>query len=360
MAWTVRSLADISVRVRGAFREYLPGTDSALATNFVTVTGKVLAALSHEFELRMAYLARQIFLSTADSQFLVRHAADVGIFRKPAAAASGSIGGTGEANVIYPAGIRFVSGEVTYLSASPASASPSGAITFAVVSEVVGAHSNRDGGGSLALADPILWPALSSEWIISDDGLGGGADIETDEALRARALVRKRNPPGAGTLSDYEQIALAVPGVAKAWAYRDPAGPGFVAVLFLFNGRPNLIPTDSDVEVVQAAIDAKRLIRVDDSVAAAPVAKSVDLTISGLVTDTTAVREAISSAVATVLLEKGKPGVTGDVFMFSRSWIDEAISAVIDEDRHLLVEPAGDVMLTGGEYAVLGEITYVS
>lgn len=360
MAWTVRSLADISKRVRGAYREYLPGTDSALANNFVTVTAKVLAALSHEFELRMAYLSRQLFLSTADAQFLVRHAADVGIYRKSAAPAVGTVSGTGEANATYPAGVRFVSGEITYVSTMPASASPIGALAFQVQAEVSGARTNRDGGGFLSLADPILWPSLAVEWTIGEDGLGGGADIETDEALRARALARKRNPPGGGTLTDYEQIALSVPGVVRAWAFRDPGGPGFIAVLFLFNGRPNLIPTEGDVAVVQAAIEVRRLIRIDDSVAAAPIARPVNLVISGLASDTAAVRASIATAVSKALLDRGRPGITGDVFMLSRSWIEEAISSVTGEDRHVLVEPAGDVMLTAGQYAVLGEVDYVA
>ncbi len=360
MAWSVRSLADISRRVRGAYREYMPGTDSSLANNFVTVTGKVLAALGHEFELRMAYLAQQIFLSTADGQFLVRHAADIGIYRKSAAAASGPISGAGEANAIYPAGVRFVSGDVTYLSSAPAQAGPFGALSFTVQAESKGADTNRDAGGVLSLADPALWPALSAEWIIDTGGLGGGADIESDASLRARALVRKRNPPGGGTLSDYEQLALAVPGVEKAWAYRDPGGPGFIAVLFLFSGRPDLIPTEGDVAVVQAAIDAKRLIRIDDSVAAAPMARPIDLTISDLSLDTTDVREGIAAAVADVLLERGRPGISGDPFMLSRSWLVEAISGVTGEYQHVLVEPAGDLMLTAGEYPVPGEITYVA
>ncbi|MFD1328303.1 baseplate J/gp47 family protein [Mycoplana ramosa] len=360
MAWTVRSLADISRRVRGAFREYLPGTDSALATNFVTVTAKVLAALGHEFELRMAYLTRQLFLSTADAQFLVRHAADVGIYRKPAASAAGQIFGQGEPDAIYPAGVRFVSGSMTYTSTAPASASPTGVISLQVRAEAKGAATNRDAEGVLALADPVLWPELSTEWTIGGDGLGGGADAETDEALRARALVRKRNPPSGGSLTDYEQIALSVPGVAKAWAFRDPAAPGFVAVLFLFAERPNLMPTSGDVAVVQAAIDARRLIRVDDSVAAAPIARPVNLVIAGLSSDTTAVRSAISEAVAAILFERGRPGVRGDVFMLSRSWIEEAISGAVGEDRHVLMEPAGDLMLTEGEYAVLGDVAYVA
>jgi uncharacterized phage protein gp47/JayE len=358
MAWLPRSLDDLSARVRGAFRTYMSGTDSALANNTITVIGKVIAALSHEFELRMKYLARQMFLSTATGAWVVRHCADVGIYQKSASAASGFVSGTGAANASYPAGVRFTSGNVVYQSTASAFASPLGEITFAVASDSKGVATNRDAGGLLTLADPILYPTLGSQWIVGDAGLGGGADRESYEALKARGLQRKRNPPGAGTLADYERAALAVPGVVKAWAFRGHSNPSFLVVLFLFDGRPGRIPTEGDVTVVQAAIEATRMIRVDDSVAAAPVARLIDITISGLASDTSEVRTRIAAALADMLFSRGRPGVASAPFWLSRSWITEAISGVIGEESHVLVEPAGDLLLTGGDYPVLGEITY--
>lgn len=358
MAWQIRSLTEASARVRGAFRQYLPGTDTSLANNFVTVTVKVIAALAHEFELRMAYLSKQLFARSAEKQFLVQHAAELGIYRKPAAAAQGSIIGSGTANVTYPAGIRFASGSVTYLSTAPASADPLGAVTFTVMAESVGAATNRDADGVMAIADPVLWPDLSTEWVVGSAGIGGGADTESDDSLRARTLYRKANPPGGGKLSDYEAIALDVPGVVKAWAFRQPLAPGFLAVYFLFAGRPNLIPTEGDVLIVQAAIDAKRLIRIDDSVAVAPTPVPLELTIDLLATDSQAVRDAIAAAVAAMLVDRARPGIPGDTFTLSRSWISEAISGVTGEDRHVLAWPLDDVTYTNGQYPVPGTITY--
>ncbi|MBB3315109.1 putative phage protein gp47/JayE [Rhizobium sp. BK181] len=358
MAWQIRSLTDASARVRGAFRQYMPGTDSALANNFVTVTGKVLASMAHEFELRMAYLAKQLFASTATGAFLLRHGSDIGIYRKAASPASGAVVGSGTPNVTYPAGIRLLSGNVTFVSTAPASASPLGELTLDVKSEVVGAATNRDADGILALADPVLWPDLPTEWLVSAAGIGGGADIEDFEVFRSRVLHRKQNPPGGGTLSDYENIALNVPGVVKAWAFRQPLAPGFISVFFLFAGRPNLIPTSGDVLVVQAAIDAQRLIRIDDSVAVAPTPEPLNLVIDGLANDSQTVRDGIAAAVSTVLLDRGQPGIPGDTFTLSRSWIAEAISSVTGEDRHILAAPLDDVTYSNGHFPVLGTITY--
>lgn len=357
MAWTIRSLADASARVRGAFRQYLPGTDTALPNNFVTVVTKVIGALSHEFELRFAYLARQIFISTANGQFLVQLCADIGIYRKQASASSGQVTGTGAPNTTYPAGVRLISGNVTYMSAAPATSAANGSLTLSIAAESKGSATNRDAAGLLSLADPLLFPDLGTQWTVATGGLGGGADVESDDSLRARGLQRKRNPPGGGTLTDYERITLGVPGVLAAWAFRG-ASPGSIFVFFLFAGRTNSIPQPSDVAAVQAVIDAQRLIRVDDSVAVAPTARPIDMTINGLSSDTPEIRAAIEAAVSAMYVARCRPGIVGNTFTVSVSWIDEAISSVAGEDRHELVQPSADVLLTNGQFPVMGTVTY--
>lgn len=359
MAWSIRSLSEASSAIRGAFRQHLPGTDTSLKNNFVTVVVKVLAGIAHEFELRMGWLSRQIFLVTAtDERWIRLHCASVGIYQKPASVAAGTVEGTGAPSTTYPSGIRLVSGEATYVTTDAATSAGDGSISFPVVSEGKGSAMNRDAGGQLSLADPGLYPDLSTVFEVSSVGLGGGADIEDLDALKVRGLERKRNPPGGGTLSDYERIAIGVPGVIKAWAFRVTNAPGMVVVHFLFSGRTNSIPEASDVLVVQAAIDAKRLIRVDDSVAVAPIAYTIDVEIDGLDQDTAEIRAAIEDAVAAVYLSRCRPSVVGNLFTVSRSWYSEAISTVTGEERHTLVLPSSDITVPAGKFPVNGSFTY--
>lgn len=360
MVWPVRSLSDISARARGAFREWLPGTDTGLKNNFVTVVTKVMAALAHEFELRMAYLSRQWFIRTATGQWLVMHCADIGIYRRDASVALGVIEGTGQPNTLYAAGTRFVSAGQLYVSTEAATADEEGVLQLTVKSESKGAATNRDAAAVLTLADPALWPGLSSQWAVGDAGLGGGADKESPESLRARGLQRKQNPPRGGALTDYERIVRAVPGVLNAWAFRRPDAPGFIAVLFLFEGREDFIPIEADVIAVQAVVDAERLIRVDDSVATAPVARPVDIEIGGLQNDDASTQSAVTAAISAMFLSKCRPGITGDTFTLSKSWIGEAISTVTGETRHRLLAPTDDIVLTSGQFPTLGDVDYVA
>jgi uncharacterized phage protein gp47/JayE len=335
----------------------MPGTDTALKNNVVTIIAKVMAALAHEFELRMACLAKQLFLTSATGQFLVVLCSEIGIYLKQASSASGGAVGTGVAGTTYAAGIRLISGNITYVSTAPATAAGDGTLSLSVTSEVKGSAANRDEGGSLALADPVLWPDLGTVWTIGAGGIGGGADVEDQDSLRARGLQRKRNPPGGGTLTDYERFTLAVPGVVAAWAFRG-ASPGAIFVYFLFAGRVNFIPQPSDVAAVQLAIDAQRLIRVDNSVAVAPVTLPVNITINGLSSDTPDVRAAIEAAISAMFVARCRPGIAGNTFTVSVSWIDEVISGVSGEDRHVLAAPVADIVMTGGQFPTLGVVTY--
>lgn len=360
MAYKTRSLDEIGASVRGAIRQYLPGTDATLKQAFVWVAGKVMALLSREFELRLAWIYLQLFVRTATDLAILRmHGADYRIFQKSAAAAAGVVTGTGQAGLTYPAGIRLYSGGVTYVTTAPFTAAGDGAVVASVRAESVGAATNRDAGALLTLADPSLHPTLSQTFDAGPDGLGGGADIEDLESLRKRILARKGQPPQGGALPDYVTFALEVPGVLKAWSWQFTNGVGSIGVYVLFAGRADNIPEPADVAAVQAHIDGKRLIRVDDTVAIAPVPAALDVTIADLATDSDEVRAAIAINLRAMLLERARPGIASDPFVLSRSWISEAISAAAGEDSHSLVAPAAEtITYVGGQIPVLGTVTY--
>lgn len=358
MALDVRSLDELGARARGFFRQYLPGSDAWIAQNFVAVTAKVLAQFGRAYELREAWIFKQLFVRTCTSLPILRlHGADVRIYLKGAAAATGSISGMGQAGLTYPAGVRYLSGGVSYLTTAAFTAAGDGTFTALVQAEATGAATNRDAGATLTLADPSLYPTLSDTATVATAGLGGGAEIEDREAFRARILARKGKPPQGGALPDYERFALEVPGVVKAWAYPFTGGIGSIAVFFLFADRPNLIPTLADAAVVQEHIDAKRLIRVDDAVAQVPVEDPVAITIADLAVDTDEVRAAIAANLDAMFFARCRPGVAADPFVLSRSWISEAISAAAGEDSHTLVSPSGDLTFPAS-YPVRGVISY--
>ena len=360
MAFNTRSLDEIGAAVRGAFRQFLPGTDATLREAFVWVSGKVVALLAREYELRLAWIYAQIFVRTVTDMAMLRmHGADYRIYQKPAAAASGTLTGTGQAGLTYPAGVRLYSAGVTYVTTAPVTAASDGAVSALVTAESRGAATNRDAGAVLTLADPALYPSLGQDFAVAVGGLGGGADIEDLESLRKRILARKAQPPQGGALGDYESFALEVPGVLKAWAHQFTNGLGSIAVYVLFNGRTDNIPEPADVAAVQAHIDTKRLIRVDDGVVVAPIPAPLAVTLAELGPDTPEIRAAIEANLRAMLFERARPGLASAPFVLSRSWISQAISDAAGEDSHSLLVPATEtITYVGGQIPVLGTVTY--
>jgi uncharacterized phage protein gp47/JayE len=363
MAYETRSLNDLGASIRGMFRQYLPGTDASLRQNFTSVCAKVLALLSREYELRQAWIYKQLFLTTASDLGIVRmHAAEYQIFQKAASGAAGTITGTGSPSLTYPAGIRYLSAGTTYVTRSAFTANALGLFSADVVAESSGVATNRDAGGVLSLADPALYTGLSATATISSDGLGGGADAEDLESLRRRALARKAAPPQGGALSDYERFALGVPGVVAACARQLTNDVGSVGVWTLFADRPNGIPTAEDVAAVDDAVNAQRLIR-GRFYAVAPQPVPVDMIIA-LSPDTASTRAMVTAALVTffdarISGSRIRPGLPGEPFLLSEAWISEAISGSRGEDNHVLVEPAQTLGFQAGELPVLGTIGWV-
>ncbi|KGF71151.1 hypothetical protein LL06_00695 [Hoeflea sp. BAL378] len=363
MAFPIRSLDEISASVRGAMRHYLPGTDASLKQNVLRVIGKVMALLAHEYELRLAWIYKQLYLTTATSAPIIRlHAAEYRILQKPASAASGEVAGIAAPHATYPAGVRFISGGITYVTTSAFTANASGGFSVKVQAETAGIATNRDSQAKLLLADPALYPTMPETVTVGGGGLGGGADTETVEDLRVRALKRKAAPPQGGTLPDYENWALEVPGVVRAWAANFANGFGTVGVWVLVEGRVNGIPTPSDVATVDVYIESLRLVRAR-YYTLVPTAKPVDVTVQ-LAPDTSANRVAVTAALTTFFdATRGdtrvRPGLPEDPFTLPLAWLSEVISTVPGEASHVLVEPTSAPVFQPGELPVLGSINWV-
>ena len=363
MAFEARPPSELAAKVRGAIRQYLPGTDASLWQSVLNVLAKALGLFAHEFELRQQRMFRQMFLHSADIESHVRdECAAYGIFQRAASVAAGQVTTTGAPNLVYPAGIRYVSGGTTYVTTQAATANALGALTLQLQSEQRGAVTNRDPDAVLNLADPALFPALAATATVASGGIGGGADKEDLESLRRRGLRRKRTPPQGGTLTDYEGWALDIPGVANVWADQFTNALGWVGLWFTFDNRPNGIPSAADVAVVQAAIEARRVIR-SQFYAIAPTPMPIDLTIS-LFPDSIDTRQRIYANLvaffdATDPDTRIRPGLPGQNFEISLSWLSEVISVTDGEGRHVLVEPSVAPVATAGLLPVLGTINWV-
>lgn len=351
MSFQRPSLSDIVQRVRNDVLSRL-ATDDVLRRADAEVYSRALSGAVHELYGYVEFLSNQIIYDTATVEYLERWCNVWGITRVPAASATGSLSFTVQAGASIPAGtvLQALDG-VQYQTTADATVTAPTA-TAPVQAVQAGAAGNRVAGQSLSLTSPL--PGVQPTATASV--LSGGADIETDDALRARLLARVAQPPHGGAANDYTGWALSVPGVTRAWCYPQELGLGTVSVRFV---RDNdgagaaIIPDAAEVAAVQSYIDARRPVTAQVTVVA-PVAVPLNFSIQTLTPNTAAVQAAVQAELQDLLLREAVPGGT-----LLLSHIRAAISAAAGETDYVLTAPATNVTNTTGNISIMGTITWL-
>lgn len=342
------SLADIVQRVRNDVLSRL-STDDVLRRADAEVYARVMGGVAHGLYGFIEWLSDQVIYDTAELEYLERWCSIWGITRKPAAVATGSVTFAVQAGSVIPAGtlLQALDG-VQYQTTADATVTAPTA-TAPVASVEPAAAGNRTTGQNLSLVSPVL----GVQTTVTAGELSGGADIETDNALRARLLARIQQPPHGGAAYDYTTWALEVPGVTRAWVYPSELGLGTVTVRFVRDLDASLIPDAGEVAAVQAYIDALRPVTAQVTVVA-PAAVPINFQIQGLTPSNSTVQAAVQAELQDLLLREAVPG--GTILL---SHIRAAISAATDETDFVLIAPAANVTNTTGNMSTMGTITWL-
>ncbi|MDR2187041.1 MAG: baseplate J/gp47 family protein [Azonexus sp.] len=335
-----RALADIETR--------LPGGDARLRRSNLNVLARVHSGAVHGLYGYINWLADQIIIDTAESEWLERHAAIWGVARKPAAPARGLVTVTGGNGAAIPAetlltrsdGARFIIDAAAVIVGSQAN--------IPVTAFDPGKAGNTAAGSSLNFATPL--PGVQTTVIAA--ALEGGADAESDDLLRARLLARIQQPPHGGAEDDYVMWALQVPGVTRAWPFPFWYGPGTLGLAFVRDDDDEIIPGPVAVTAVQAHIDSQRPVTAE-VIVFSPTPSPLHFIID-VVPDTPAIHAAIEAELRDLLRREATPGST-----ILLSHIREALSLAPGEHDHTLIEPTGNVTHGAGEMAVFGSITFI-
>ena len=344
-------LPELIQRVRNDVLSRLSAEDVLRRTD-AEVYARVLGGVAHGLYGFIEWLSKQVIYDTAEAEYLERWCSIWGINRKVAAPATGTVTFTVQAGSLIPSGtlLQALDG-VQYQTSTDATVSASTA-TASVTALVPAAAGNRATGQNLTLVSPVV----GVQSTVTAGLLFGGADVETDDALRARLLARIQQPPHGGTSSDYTPWTLEVPGVTRAWVYPAELGLGTVTVRFVRDNDGTgtaIIPDAGEVAAVQAYIDARRPVTAQ-LIVVAPAAVPLNFTIQGLVPATLTVQVAVQAELADLLLREAVPG--GIILL---SHIRAAISAASGETDYVLTAPLANVTNSTGNMSTLGTITWL-
>ena len=349
------TLADLIDRVRGDLRGRLEIAGTLLRRAMADVLGTVWGGAVHLLYGYLDWLSRQLFADTADSDALIEKAAMYGITPVPATFATGNVTATGTNGSSILAETILRLDAVTSYRVVTGQVIASGTATLPVASVLAGAAANIPAGTSLSFESPVA--GVNATATVATGDIAGGVDEEGTEALRARFLLRLREPPEGGADQDYEAWALAVAGVTRVWVYPNELGLGTVVVRFVRDAEVPIFPDSGEVAAVQAALDAQRPITAAVT-AIAPTSLAVAFTIH-LVPSNADTQAAVAAELADLMTRVAEPGDGAGRGTVLLSAIGVAIGIAEGVTDYTLTVPAANVVPALGQLATVGTITWV-
>lgn len=369
MPFSIPTLNRLINRAKSDIESILNNGAVYLRRSFETATAYALGGLAHTMHQHLRFIADQILPDTAEEEFLVRKAElHLGPnARLPATAASFPILVTGTiASTPIPVTSRWTRPDGKVYAPDGAYAlpgTPPYEVSVTVVADDAGEDGNTVPGVTMTIVVPI--GGVDSEATVegSDfDPIGGGSDIETIEALKARLIEHLQNPPKGGGSGDYVSWAKASSSsVTRAWEVPNGLGAGTVLVYFVQDTfdedgfwEDTIFPTAGDVEDVQEYIEAPGRAPVIATVTVAAPSETVFSPSIQLEPNTAAVQLAVQRQLEDLLLREASAAAV----TIPLSRINEAISLASGETDHVLTSPVADVVSPLGELLTLGSISF--
>lgn len=347
MPYEMPTLPALITRTQSDFERNAP---DALRRSDAKVASRVLSGAAYGLYGHQEWIARQSHPATCDEEMLLKWAEwRLKDGRKAAVPAVGPIVVIGANNALVDAGMVYQHQDGRRYVVTVTTRLVGGTAQVPVRAEEPGALGNVE-SGQLTAVSPAL--GVNPEATIGADGLAGGADQEEIEQLRTRVRAAFQNPSKVGSGADFEEWALEVPGVTRAWALSRWMGPGTFGLMFVCDGDEDIFPSAEKVAEVQAYLDIKRPVTAE-VYAFAPINRVISFTIK-LTPDSAALRVEVRKSLATLIADEGGPGSR-----LYRTHIRSAISNTPGETDHDLPVPAADVLVANNEMGTLGDITWL-
>jgi len=213
------SLSSILDRTYANYVSLFKPLDKTPRYNLLKVFSAVDAGIYHQLLGDLDFLSLQLFPDTATGDSLREHWS----LRVPplyASAAFGKVKVFGMPNRAVPAGLVFKSdGSERYYTEKQYRINSDGFVLVDSRSENFGISVNLPAGSKLKITSAI--PAgIDSEGEVSEDGIVGGVDGETDEEYLIRVIAYMRNSSRYGKDGDFAAWAIdSSAEVSNAWEF---------------------------------------------------------------------------------------------------------------------------------------------
>lgn len=331
MAYLTPDAEKIRADLLRDLKNQLPDADIAPDSDYF-VRASSVASVAEGLYQHQAWVVRQIFPDTSDSDYLALHARTRGLKKKPPTTAKGLAGISGSPGSVLPAGSQ-IRGEGLAITTTADVKLTAGTADVPVTAVQSGVSGNL---AALVMAELVSAPmGINGRVVVKS--LAGGTDEESDGELLDRLLDIIRRPPAGGNQYDYRRWAMEVPGVSSAWVYPIRRGAGTVDIAITSAGG---LASDEIIRNVQAHIDDVRPVTARNALVLSPQLRRIDfdvivkaegVTLEQLRPD---VERTIRGAMARIA--PGQPLI--------RSNIETLISLLPGVTDRTIVTPAGNVI----------------
>lgn len=337
---------------------------------YFDTTGALILEIDRMWDSFGSEMVAAMFPAYAWGTYLDEHGITVGLIRKDAAPAAGTVTFTGTAGTFIATGTQVATPQpdpdsppVVYATTGPATIPGGGSIAVAVQAVVAGTAGNQPAASVTVLLSPVAGITA----VANAAAMSGGADVEADEAFRDRILLAYQGALGSGTVADYQSWALAEPGV------------GHVKVQPLWNGAGTVrvIVTDANNQPVPGAVVTSLQAKLDpvagQGAGLAPIGATVTVTTPTTVTanvsatitpkagysldgagGTIAMRSDLTSSV-TAYLRSLLPGESVILLHVSASLFE--VEGVLDASAVQINGAAANLSIGATQVAVPGTVT---
>lgn len=267
MAYLTPDAEKIRADLLRDLKNQLPDADTAPDSDYF-VRASSVASVAEGLYQHQAWVVRQIFPDTSDSDYLALHARTRGLKKKSPTTAKGLAGISGSPGSVLPAGSQ-IRGESLAVTTTADVKLTAGTADVPVTAIQSGVSGNLD---TQVMAELVSAPmGINGRVVVKS--LAGGTDEESDGELLDRLLDIIRRPPAGGNRYDYRRWAMEVPGVSSAWVYPIRRGAGTVDIAITSAGG---LASDEIIRNVQAHIDDVRPVTARNALVLSPQLRRID------------------------------------------------------------------------------------
>ncbi|APJ03946.1 baseplate J/gp47 family protein [Silvanigrella aquatica] len=319
------------------------------------VLSRVIGGACHLLYGKIDYAMKQLLPDTCDEYFLKRWALMYRVEQKPATKSYGKAIFEGINGAQIPAYSQWETADNFIFQTTEKGKIENGKAVVAICAMNDGAIGNLPKGIELKPVTPI---SSIKKAIIDESGTHSGSDVESLDEFRERVLFRICNPVSAGTKEDYENWLLEIPGVTRAWCYRNYPEKGSVGLAFLRDNDAEQIPNAEQNEEVKENILQKCPIITEIEMI---TLKKVPMNFHLYVPNSNVIsKEYLEKIFIKVIKENGSPQTLLEVFKFEEALRAENIKFKLKMDNVDLKKINCDVKTNDKQIHTFGSLTLTS